>query len=99
MLTSLVLAGCAGAKPDAYRVYFGTSAKGEERGIYMAELDMESGKLSAPVRVSEARRPGFIAIHPDGKHLYATGEGGNAEAYAKSVAETLKLVVLIELLE
>lgn len=68
------------AEPDSCRVYFGTSAKNEARGIYMAELDMKTGKLSEATRVSTARRPGFIAIHPNGKSLYATGEGGGADA-------------------
>jgi len=78
-----------GPLPDSFRVYFGTTANGEDRGIYMALLDTSTGQLSEPVRVSNSVRPGFIAIHPNGKHLYATnasgsahrGEGGFVSAY------------------
>lgn len=45
----------------------------------MAELDMKTGILSAAIRVSKAMSPGFITIHPDGKHLYATGAGSGEE--------------------
>jgi 6-phosphogluconolactonase len=66
------------APADLVRVYFGTQAKGDERGIYMALLDTATGQLSEPVHVSDSARPGFIAIHPDGQHLYATEAAGSA---------------------
>jgi 6-phosphogluconolactonase len=78
-LATSVHPGCANATSDTCRVYFGTSAKGEQCGIYMAELDMKTGSLSEAVHVSKAARPGFIAIHPDGKHIYATGGGSDVE--------------------
>ena len=65
-LAASALAGCANAKPDVCRIFFGTSAKDEQRGIYMAELDMKTGALSDAVRVSKAMRPGFIAIDSSG---------------------------------
>ena len=79
VLAVMLLAGCAypaAPVPKSYRVYFGTSAKNDKCGIYMALLDMQTGQLGKAVRVSDAVRPGFIAIHPDGQHLYATGEPG-----------------------
>ena len=48
-------------------------------GIYHLTLDTERGILSQPELVSETKGAGFLALHPDGKVLYATtreNEGG-----------------------
>jgi 6-phosphogluconolactonase len=79
----------AAPEPNTYRVYFGTQAKDTQRGIYMALFDALTGQLGEPVRVSDSVRPGFIVLHPEGRHLYATeatgsapdGEGGFVSAY------------------
>ncbi|HKL21228.1 MAG TPA: lactonase family protein, partial [Tichowtungia sp.] len=68
----------AAPEDSTIRVYFGTQAKGDPRGIYLAEFDTQSGTLGKPVRVSDSVRPGFIQIHPDGRHLYATEATGSA---------------------
>jgi 6-phosphogluconolactonase len=76
-------------KSNMYRVYFGTTSTDASHGIYMAEFDTEHGTLGQAKRVSDAVRPGFIVIHPDGKHLYATdasssftgGRGEHVSAY------------------
>ena len=60
-------AGLYRGAAESCRVYLGTSAKGEERGIYMSEMDMKTGVLSEPVRVSKAERPGFIVLDSSGK--------------------------------
>ncbi len=52
-------------------VYFGTGGRAESKGIYMARLDVETGKLSAPELAAEALSPGFLAIHPDEQLLYS----------------------------
>ncbi len=67
--TVALLAGIAAA--DTCRVYIGTMAKGEQAGIYLAWLNMQTGQLSEPVRVSPVNGAGFIVIHPDKKHLYS----------------------------
>jgi len=59
--------------PETYRVYFGTAVEPEQGGIYMALLDMQTGRLSKAVHAGHAPRAGFIAIHPDGQHIYSTG--------------------------
>jgi 6-phosphogluconolactonase len=51
-------------------VYIGSS----EKGIYLADFDSKTGKLSAPSIVSETIAPSYLAIHPDGKYLYAVNE-------------------------
>lgn len=62
---------------DILRVYFGTQAKDEWRGIYMTLFDTETGTLGIPAPVTDSIRPGFIQIHPNGEHLYATEASGS----------------------
>ena len=69
------------ATPDAENtsmiVYLGTSTGGKSatsKGIYRARLDMNSGALSAPELVAETNSPGFLAIHPNRRFLYAANE-------------------------
>lgn len=77
-----LLAGTAAAT-DTCRVYFGTMAKGEQSGIYMALLNMQAGTLSEPVLVSPVNGAGFLVIHPDRQHLYsASAATGLASAFA-----------------
>jgi len=64
--------------PDFFRIYFGTQAKGDERGIYMARFDAQTGQLSEPILASDSVRPGFIVLHPDRQHLYAAEATGSA---------------------
>jgi 6-phosphogluconolactonase len=54
----------------AEHVYIGTSGK----GIYVADFDSKTGKLGAPTLAADAEAPSYLAIHPDGKHLYAVNE-------------------------
>lgn len=67
--------------PDAYWVYFGcyTGGKGGSKGIMRSKLDVKTGKLSEPELAAEMGSPSFLAIHPNGKFLYAVGEGGGKE--------------------
>jgi 6-phosphogluconolactonase len=72
---------------ESLPVYFGTYTGGENssKGIYRSMLDLETGKLSNPVLVAEARNPSFVEIHPNGRFLYAVGESGgtgSVSAYA-----------------
>ena len=65
---------------DSLFVYFGTYTGGENssKGIYCSMLDLGTGKLTNPKLVAETRNPSFLEIHPNGKYLYAVGEGGDA---------------------
>jgi 6-phosphogluconolactonase len=58
----------AAASLSAEHVYIGTSAK----GIYLADFDAKTGKLSAPAIVSDTAAPSYLAIH-DGR-VYAVNE-------------------------
>src|SRR5256885_1021712 len=65
--------------PMKYRVYFGTYSGGKSKGIYRAELDLKTGKLTGVELAAETANPSFLAVHPSLKYLYAVGEGGGKE--------------------
>ena len=62
--------------PSSTRVYVGTYTGGTNgsKGIYKLDLDLSTGKLSAPELVAETPSPSFLAIHPSRKFLYSVSE-------------------------
>lgn len=60
-----------------WNVYLGTDGS-PARGIYRASFDGQSGRLGAPELAAEIGAPGFLALHPAGRILYAVAdfEGG-----------------------
>jgi 6-phosphogluconolactonase len=73
-LNHVLLAAPAPPAPKSLWVYIGTYTRGDSQGVYLARLDMASGKLSAPKLVAEVSNPSFLAIHPGGKFLYTVNE-------------------------
>jgi 6-phosphogluconolactonase len=71
---SVVAGSAAPAVPSDYYVYFGTYTNGAGKGIYRARLEGASGRLSELQLAVEARDPAFLAVHPNGKFLYAIDE-------------------------
>jgi 6-phosphogluconolactonase len=67
-----LFASSAGA--DECLVYLGTYTGPKSKGIYVSRLDRSKGALSAPEVAAETKSPSFLAIHPNGKFLYAVGE-------------------------
>ncbi len=75
-------------------VYVGTYTGGDgpdkSQGIYLLDLDLQSGVLGTPRLAAEAVNPSFLAIHPNRKFLYAVNEvdqfqgrrGGGVSAFA-----------------
>jgi 6-phosphogluconolactonase len=55
-------------------VYIGTYTYGASKGIYRSQFDTETGQLSAPELAAETKNPTFLAIHPNGRFLYAANE-------------------------
>lgn len=60
-------------------VYIGTYTGAKSRGIYVARLDLATGRLSAPELAAESENPSFLALHPDRALLYAANEIGSFE--------------------
>ncbi|TDU68140.1 6-phosphogluconolactonase [Prosthecobacter fusiformis] len=69
-LTTTAIAG------DNYLVYFGcqTGPKTGSKGIYVSSFNSGTGELGEPALAVETGSPGFLAIHPNKKYLYAIGE-------------------------
>ena len=77
--------------PKTYRVYFGTSVEQERGGIYMALFDMQTGRLGKAVHAGHAQRTGFIAIHPDGQHIYSTGANTEFDGVKTGVVNAFRI--------
>lgn len=62
-------------------VYFGTGGPGS-KGVYRSTFDATSGKLAPAVLAAEIGSPGFLALHPDGKKLYAAATSSSGPGAA-----------------
>ena len=68
------LATLAGAASADYFVYIGTYTGQQSKGIYAFRLETATGKLAPVGLVAETANPTFLAVHPNGKLLYAANE-------------------------
>ena len=83
-----------------YLAFVGTyTSKTKSKGIYTFRFDAETGKLSAVTLTAESADPSFLAVHPNGKHLYAVNESGKSSMVSAFSldAETGKLTQLNQL--
>lgn len=81
------LTGCTGEEPpvtekptrseEQLAVYVGTYTDGESAGVYRFMLDPATGETSSTVLAVDAENPSFLALHPNGRFLYAVGEMGD----------------------
>jgi len=85
-----LLSAVSTAYAESLPVYFGTYTGGQNsgKGIYRSVLDLETGELSDPVLVAEARNPSFLEIHPNGKFLYAVSESAGADSVSAFAIDT-----------
>jgi 6-phosphogluconolactonase len=94
MLTSVTTATIALAADQEFFVYFGTYTKAPSKGIYRSRFDVTTGRLSPAELAAETKDPAFLAVHPNGKFLYAIDEsvdstrtpGTGVSAYALNTA-------------
>ncbi|MBL8866219.1 MAG: lactonase family protein [Planctomycetia bacterium] len=81
--TALAAGATLGRAADAnkYWVFIGcyTGGKGGSKGIGRCAFDPATGQLGEPETAAEMGSPSFLAIHPNGKFLYAVGEGGGKD--------------------
>ena len=84
LLLLLFLAPCVGnCAPE--RFYIGTyTGPGKGDGIYTGVIDSDSGQLGPVTLAIKANNPGYLALAPDGSHLYAitSDDGGSVAAFA-----------------
>jgi 6-phosphogluconolactonase len=81
-LAALTLAALPAAGADMF-VYFGSHRAGPGIGFSLAHFDTDTGVLTKPQFLLEARAPAYFVIHPDGRHLYTcnSGDPGGVAAY------------------
>ena len=65
--------------PGRTRLYVGTYTGPKSKGIYLFEMDANTGKLVDLGPVAETPNPTFLAIHPTKPLLYAVNEVGSFE--------------------
>ena len=58
-------------------IFLGTYTKGESKGIYSCRFDDATGALTDFRLAAETPSPSFLALHPNGKFLYAVNETDN----------------------
>ena len=66
-------------------LYIGTYTNKEDpksEGVYVYRLDPESGALSPHAAPAPSVNPSFVALHPQGTHLYAVNEIGQFNGQA-----------------
>ena len=63
------------AQTDGDLIYVGTYTDGgRSDGIYLIRMDRRSGTLRRVGSVNAGANPSFVAIHPNGRVLYAVNE-------------------------
>ncbi len=89
------LLAAAGASQDGpietWQVYFGTDGR-TARGIYRSSFDVRTGRLGPVELAAEIDAPGFLALHPGGRTLYAVANfkgGPGVVAYSIGAAGEL----------
>jgi 6-phosphogluconolactonase len=80
--TFCVSAFCAGAptaRHTKYFVYVGTYTENgsESKGIYVYRFDSATGRLTPIGLAAETTNPSFLAVHPNGRFVYAVNEVSN----------------------
>ena len=68
--------GTSGGK---YIAYVGTYTGPHSRGIYAFRFDASTGELTPLGLMAESTNPSFLALHPNGRFLYAANETANYE--------------------
>jgi 6-phosphogluconolactonase len=78
LLLTLLASPNMGLAPgeNKMRVYVGTYTDGKSQGIYLFELDSDTGKMTPAGLATETTNPSFLAIHPNHRFLYAVNEIG-----------------------
>ncbi len=78
----------------AIPVFIGTNTgkNSTSKGIYVADFDSDSGKLTTPVLAAEYQNPGFLALHPTKPILYACGQPAKPYADGSSSVAAFALV-------
>ncbi|MBZ5584059.1 MAG: lactonase family protein [Acidobacteriia bacterium] len=93
LITAAALAATALTAQAQYTAYVGPYTRpNKSKGIYAFKFDAKTGKFTSIGLAAETSNPSFLAIHPNGKFLYAVNENnqGMVSAFAIEPSGTLK---------
>ena len=76
ILLTLAAATAPAERQGKYLFYVGTDG-GKSKGIYAYRYDAGTGQITSLGLAAEATNPSFVAVHPNGRFLYAVNEVGN----------------------
>lgn len=75
-----------GGSPDDQLLYVGTyTENGRTDGIFLVRMDPRTGDLRRVGAVNAGANPSFLAIHPNGRWLYAVNERDDGGVSALSI--------------
>ncbi|MGH9647684.1 MAG: lactonase family protein, partial [Bryobacteraceae bacterium] len=63
----------------------------KSKGIYVCRFDPANGKLGQPELAGETRNPSFLAVHPNGRWLYAAGEVSDFEGQRAGAVSAFRI--------
>lgn len=66
-------------------VYVGTYTRTTSKGIYAFRMSGSDGKLTPLGLAAESASPSYLALHPNGKYLYAVNETNNGAVTSFSI--------------
>ena len=91
-ITALALAGLSlvtpagGAAATEYLAFAGTYTGPKSKGVLAFRFDSSTGRLEPLGLAAECRNPTFLAVHPNGRVLYAISEVGSAGKPGQAMA-------------
>src|ERR1700751_1049183 len=79
LLSTLLAAAAPAEQRGKYIFYVGTYTEdgSKSKGIYAYRFDSDTGQITSLGLAAETTNPSFVALHPDGRFLYAVNEVGN----------------------
>jgi 6-phosphogluconolactonase len=80
-LLFLAAAATLGAGEATWTAYIGTSGSGAQ-GVHAVTVGRATGKLGNPRLLTEAKGASWVTPHPNGRVIYATGEGREGRVLA-----------------
>ncbi len=88
---SLFLAPHFGQAQDKQLFYVGTYTGKTSKGIYLFEMNKDTGKLTDLGLVAETPNPTFLVMHPSQPYLYAVSEIGDFQGKKSGAVAAFKI--------
>ncbi|MEI9812970.1 MAG: lactonase family protein [Acidobacteriota bacterium] len=83
LFSLLLLISCMSNAQD-WTAFIGTYTRGVSRGIYSLRYEPATGKMAPIGLAAQSVSPSFLAVHPNGKWLYAVNESRRYNGIANS---------------